>query len=389
MDNRNIFEYYNESNSLNSFHFFPSKPTSFSDEKDFLLDYQDFSLTKESSEENVFMKRTHLDSQCLRNNTDNYLYLKSIADLSEKMRIKKERTKFLLNKTRRDEDQTEPSSLAALLKKNEDNRKEIRMQKNRESAQKSRANKKIENEILKTDQQRLLKENSLLKTKLFNLIVTTNKVCEECRKIFCKEEEKNTKKKFVVVQGSKDRNNGNSMSINKLLGFTGLFVILCLIMNLFFSQENLNSQESKSKNMGRLLKEEIKSYYKTDLRPVSNNSFFPNKTLTLAKDNNNFSSYTFFKNLKEIKSKNNLTNTQNIQKDFQTELNKSKENVSFYIRFIDYLKMQTGFTPYLKEETFLSKDNSSLISKEACINNKTFILKSEVCNITSNSSQST
>jgi hypothetical protein len=116
---------------------------------------------------------------------------KSIVSLSERMRIKKEKTKKLLEKKQHreffrsvfnfnfnsDKNSEFENSISSLSKK------EIKMLRNRISAQKSRDRKKKEFDELKLISQNILNENHLLKKEIQNKDREITEIKEKLRKI--------------------------------------------------------------------------------------------------------------------------------------------------------------------------------------------------------------
>ena len=368
------------------------------------------------SSDNIYFNRTYLDRKQLSEIIKNYSPKThcNTDDITMKMKLKRNRTKFLLSKTRRKEsDSTKSDKIINLsncyiketasptvsdinsqssnnLKKSKNvnnYKKELKKQKNREAAQKSRLNRKLEYEILREKENaleelnnKLISENTLLRCELNKIKKQSDKLCDCCRKLFvefklntcngstnhdfCKH--KHDKRRFKVVQNPISRttltNTTTSSSLVSSTGkytfFTGILVIVCLLGNFYFDS-SFNNQNMTTQ--GRIL-----------LQNLTNN----NDALSTLP---------------------NIPDVYDFAKMPSLIIDDQKNNKSFYLRFFDFFRLKVlKDISSNKSETkkpFLGKnstnkdvspapvvtndnsDNTKLSSKnsELCLNNDTFI----------------
>jgi hypothetical protein len=364
-------------------------------------------FTPDSSEKftnNTFLKRTWLDSKekpdLYKNITRDF---PNEISLREKMKLKRENTKFLLSKTRRHSDYNHSSTSEGkddefnsdknsssfvakveedvqkkFTKKNENrefnstNKKEIIMQKNREAAHRSRMNKKLEFEYLKQNQNLLHQENQNLKNELNKYLLKSCKFCDECKKILKEEGAENkinghiekskiSDKKFQVIQPPRILQNsivpsGLNSRTGKVTLLTSLLVIVCLFGNLFwFTPDNTGNTLSQSQLNGRIMLENL------------------NKTNIREED----TSYEIYKKVSDQKQ---------IQNFPPVLIDDHHDSKSFYVLFMDYIKSRTGITPSpytninssvseidLKKQFLPKLEKNLSLHEEACLNNKTFM----------------
>ncbi len=170
--------------------------------------------------------------------------------LKERMRIKKEKTKRILErKTKRNEADNnlifqiplnESLTKEDINQKNQQlSKKEIKMLRNRLSAQRSRDRKKQEFEYFKQLTQDLLKENMLLNEELkksnekINLLTNSIQLlCPNCKKIM-------NEKNLSLSDCCLNKNNSNIGKKYTLL--TGLLTVLCVFGTLILGNNNNNS----------------------------------------------------------------------------------------------------------------------------------------------------
>ena len=170
--------------------------------------------------------------------------------LKERMRIKKEKTKRILErKTKRNEEDNnlifqiplnESLTKEDINQKNQQlSKKEIKMLRNRLSAQRSRDRKKQEFEYFKQLTQDLLKENMLLNEELkksnekINLLTNSIQLlCPSCKKIM-------NEKNLSLSDCCLNKNNSNIGKKYTLL--TGLLTVLCVFGTLILGNNNNNS----------------------------------------------------------------------------------------------------------------------------------------------------
>jgi glutaredoxin len=366
----------------------------------------------EKCSNNILLKRTWLDNKekpdLYKNITRDF---PNEISLKDKMKLKRENTKFLLSKTRRhsdynhsstsegkdDEFNSDKNSSSYVAKVEEDdlkksinnnknknkefistNKKEIIMQKNREAAHRSRMNKKLEFEYLKQNQNLLQEENHNLKNELNKYLIKSCKFCDECKKIL-KEESADNKihiqniqniqnekskivdKKFQVIQPPRILQNsivpsGLNSRTGKVTLLTSLLVIVCLFGNLFwFTPDNTGNTLSQSQLNGRIMLENL------------------NKTNIREEDTN----YEIYKKVPDQKQ---------IQNFPPVLIDDHHDSKSFYVLFMDYIKSRTGFTPSpythvnssvseigLKKQFLPKLEKNLSLHEEACLNNKTFM----------------
>ena len=198
--------------------------------------------------------------------------------LTERMKIKKAKAKLLLEKkTKRNLNEVlsfnqlqkteinpknrilnnESDCPSFINNSNSNNKKEIKMLRNRISAQKSRDRKKKEFDELKLITENFYRENCSLKNTLINkdkeinkMKEILNKLCENCQ-IINKDSIKIKDNKSTV--GIIERNARNFTSTLKYSLMTGLFVIVCLIGALSFNNFSFNENSVGQRSNNRIL----------------------------------------------------------------------------------------------------------------------------------------
>lgn len=204
--------------------------------------------------------------------------------ISERMRIKKERTKLLLEKKTKREffpfsylNSTDVQSNNNIQdsSSNENNnesmyqlsKKETKMLRNRVSAQRSRDRKKKEMDSLKQFAQKLLDDNSYLKKELeekeneiTNIKESLSKLCSSCSNSFGFDTEKREPTvqvggRYKVNDFSHSRLTTHSNRLRYSL-MTGLFVVVCLIGTLGLGSI---ANDNKGNHVGRVLSEKDSS----------------------------------------------------------------------------------------------------------------------------------
>jgi len=322
---------------------------------------------------NYFMQMTYLEkdwktnqarsrnsgSLFTLNETPNVLKELSIKD---KMKLKRERTKLLLTKTRRytnykqdaerlwknDEDYSKDLNkicdISNEINKNiSKSRKTIQMQKNREAAQKSRLNKKLHIERMREREEFLLKENFKIKHELDNIKNNIKKICSGCKSIFNSDLEsenkemdktnlKMKKNKFQIYQNLINNTNptnsvSHSRSSSTYKIVTAFLVVVCLLGNLIWRDNLLLSNDG-----------------------ITNNELIPLRVLNALEVSESTSSKYIEPSSNSSKSFSSYN--QNFKEDSELNLIGDKPNKnSFYLMFIDYLKMQTVFTPNMNNNS--------------------------------------
>lgn len=179
--------------------------------------------------------------------------------LSERMRIKKQRAKMLLEKKTQRNNNNQLTNMKENLECEEDNlddnellsensslqKKTIKMIRNRISAQKSRDKRKKEMELLKEKCGKLEHENNILKNQLGAYIDENQRLKEnQCEK--CKKKTENRQRAHIVDSRSAIN---SALSNNKLGLITSLLVIVCLIGTFVYTSIN----DVKDKINGRIL----------------------------------------------------------------------------------------------------------------------------------------
>lgn len=368
--------------------------------------YKSLPDLNEKYKSNIFLKRTWLDR-----NEKPFLDKDIIRDfpnhfsINYKMKIKRENTKLLLLKTRRNTDHNSSTSEGkdndfqsdkysshsffgkgessitdkSIKKKNKPRnkefnytaKKEILKQKNREAAQRSRKNKKFEYDYLIQNQNLLKEENKNLKDELNKYTSKSYKYCEKCKKNLIEESASNKinnpKEKIVdiknfkvnhptrIIQNSLVSSDFNTRT-GKLTLFTTLLVIICIFVNVFwFNTENSVNKSHYSKLSGRLMMGNINN---TNSKENSIN--------------------------KEIYKK--VFDVKKIQNFPPVLIDDNHDSKSFYLLFMDYIKSRTGFTPStysninstfseinLKNQFLPKIENNNFSNKNACLNNITFL----------------
>lgn len=160
----------------------------------------------------------------------NLNYYKELKQLNfkEKLERKKARTKLLLNKTKRKE---EHNTKKKQIIEKQDNKK----LRNRLAAQRSRINKKIQNEIMKENIDFLEKRNETLQNELLELRLNLMKI-NDISKTLCG----SCRQKVHPVTYSIVSNPINTPFVtrNKIGYVTGFIAILCLISLIFVPSSN-------------------------------------------------------------------------------------------------------------------------------------------------------
>jgi len=275
---------------------------------------------------------------------------------------------------------------------------EIRKLKNREAAQKSRINKKLEYEIIKNNQILLEQENKNLQSEIDKIKSNIDKLCKDCKNIIYTEVYKNSKFsdnaiglklglennkkiKFKIVQNNlnfknySNINSSNTLSILiKYTVFTGLLMIVCLISNFFWIggvKEKEDKQIYNSNKPGRIL---IENY------SFSNFSEFYNNNKTFIEESKIYYNSSILEPIQNSVSIKNESIKDSIKKS-------NKIDNSIYMKFYDYLKYKTGSSiinsnppkinsnvnlDNLNNKQFLPKKENLQKSNEECKNNRTF-----------------
>jgi len=155
----------------------------------------------------------------------------------------------------------------------EKTKKQIKLDKNKESSKKSRLKKKIfinnliqENILLKQENNKLKIENQ----KYLNFI--ENNICKDCKEKYKKE----NKKLFIVTDYN---NNTNKFNLSSLSSF--ITIVLCIFVLLFY---NFNYNYSNIKNYSNRLLKETNKFSDIPHSTFYNNSHYKNKTYILMSD---------------------------------------------------------------------------------------------------------
>ena len=244
--------------------------------------------------------------------------------LKERMRIKKEKTKKILErKTKRNEENNnlnfqiplkENIEKEELNNKSQLTKKEIKMLRNRLSAQRSRDRKKQEFEHFKQLTQDLFKENMLLNEELkktnskINLFSNSIKLlCPNCQKLM------NEK---IISLSDCCLNNKNNNIKKKYTLVSGILTILCVIGTLMLGNNNNNNSMSSNIN------NHINNNNNNEIRKVSENI---EKNFNGLIAYNNISDY-----INKIQEKENELNKQiqipfKIEKDYSIRMKKNEE----------------------------------------------------------------
>ena len=241
--------------------------------------------------------------------------------LKERMRIKKEKTKKILEKkTKRNEEDNnlifqiplnESLTKEDINQKNQQlSKKEIKMLRNRLSAQRSRDRKKQEFEYFKKLTQDLFQENMLLneelkksKEKINQLTNSIQFLCPNCKKIM-------NEKNLSLSDCSLNKNNSNIGKKYTLL--TGLLTVLCVFGTLILGNNNNNSISNNINN----------NINNNELRKVSENIEKNFSGLIAYKDINDY--------INKIKENENNLNKQiqipfQIEKDYTLRMKKNEQ----------------------------------------------------------------
>ena len=264
----NVFPLYNESNNIDWDNFINSKSSlsnNFDETSEIIsVNNCDTKSTTTNQNKNNFGSNNNnstINSTNSKNeinqikngdlNIDNKIQINfEELPLKERMRIKKEKTKRILErKTKRNEEDNnlifqiplnESLSKEEINQKNQQlSKKEIKMLRNRLSAQRSRDRKKQEFEYFKQLTQDLLKENMLLNEELkksnekINLLTNSIQLlCPNCKKIM-------NEKNLSLSDCCLNKNNSNKRKKYTLL--TGLLTVLCVFGTLILGNNNNNS----------------------------------------------------------------------------------------------------------------------------------------------------
>ena len=209
-------------------------------ETDFLI-YQNLSLSermkikKEKAKKNILEKKTRRNEQN-NINLDNLSNEIPLNEDSEKEKERKNNNNNINNKTNQNQ------------KNKTQSKKEIKMLRNRLSAQKSRDKKKKEFEHYKKLTQDLMKENKRLKEELEKRDIDISKIkesikslCPECKKLIfeknipslnecCINNTKNEKRKYTTL-------------------ITGIIAILCFIGTFIYGNNNFQNNENQIRKL--------------------------------------------------------------------------------------------------------------------------------------------
>lgn len=318
--------------------------------------------------DNKLMKRTIIDLE--KEKEKNYFIndereFYSNMSLKERIKKKKERTKMLLNKTRRDSDFTNLFDFSfynnenklkiftnavssssynsiSLLDNNGNsvlkNNKEMKRLKNREAAQKSRNNRQKEYLKMKEANDKLKAELEKINKKKENFCLNCKKILEECKN--------NTPKKFKLIQTNSNLNSNNGENSHNLIRkskftlITGILLIIYLMNNFV-----IRNPKEELDNSARML---ISSFSDFNLNSTAfneiNNSLLQNNTIN--------------------STLNNFTNTTT---DLNTSYNKTDKSI--YNHFMNNISYNSTDNQTDKN-SFLPIEK---IANENCKNNNSFL----------------
>jgi hypothetical protein len=335
----NVFPLYNESNNIDWDNFINSKSSlsnNFDETSEIIsVNNCDTKSTTTNQNKNNFGSNNNnstINSTNSKNeinqikngdlNIDNKIQINfEELPLKERMRIKKEKTKRILErKTKRNEEDNnlifqiplnESLSKEEINQKNQQlSKKEIKMLRNRLSAQRSRDRKKQEFEYFKKLTQDLFQENMLLneelkksKEKINQLTNSIQFLCPNCKKIM-------NEKNLSLSDCSLNKNNSNIGKKYTLL--TGLLTVLCVFGTLILGNNNNNSISNNINN----------NINNNELRKVSENIEKNFSGLIAYKDINDY--------INKIKENENNLNKQiqipfQIEKDYTLRMKKNEQ----------------------------------------------------------------
>ena len=232
---------------------------------------------------------------------ESILSSKYFLNLSERMKIKKEKAKILLDK----KTNREHNSISLIENNKKISKKELKMLRNRLSAQKSRDRKKKEFDKLKQLTEDLINENKMLKNTIKNnenkFYNTFQYLCNDCKEIMKKH---NNQENLLNINDNSIYNKNNFSFKNKCTLITGLLTIICLLGTFFSNYENNNV------NNKRILQQHFIELNKYNL---NNNNQFNYKKEFNNDNNNNNNKILPFKIEKDfsIRNKNNINNNNN------------------------------------------------------------------------------
>ena len=234
---------------------------------------------------------------------ESILSSKYFLNLSERMKIKKEKAKILLDKKT---NRNEHNSISLIENNKKISKKELKMLRNRLSAQKSRDRKKKEFDKLKQLTEDLINENNILKNKIKNnenkfyqINNTFQYLCKDCKEIIKKH---NNEENFININDNCINNKNNLSFKNKCTLITGLLTIICLLGTYFTNYENNNI------NNKRILQQHFIELNKYNLNNNNNNNFNYKKELN---DNNKILPFKIEKDYSIRNKKNNNNNNNN------------------------------------------------------------------------------
>lgn len=365
---------------------------------------EDTNENNEFNSDNVFLKRTFLNQNYISEIVKEYDYQyvdNKYLSHSEKITYKKNRTKYLLSKTRRNsmdlQNQNKINTDEEIIK-NDDfyNKKEKLKQQNRESALKYRINKKKDMESLKVTNHTLQEEIKILKFQLTNISSKVNLVCDECKKLI-----KCTQKSSICNNNSSNNTIFNVHQENQLSSstsngvkyslLTGLFAIVCIV-NVLWS-DSLDSSPSTSNFSPRSLAQSSevsisKPFYNTkindSLSEEMNNKSAQNKLIDYVISQ----SQNFTINKVKMENKNiNLNVNANKEVNKELENNEICANYNTFLRHANIKNIKKDNTKFEFKPTkantniapnkFLgeSNSNSNLNEDLLCKYNTTSLLK--------------
>jgi len=259
---------------------------------------------KINNKDNFFINNSDTNSILSTNvnfkENESILSSKYFLNLSERMKIKKEKAKLLLDK----KTNREHNSISLIENNKKISKKELKMLRNRLSAQKSRDRKKKEFDKLKQLTEDLINENNILKNKIKNnenkfyqINNTFQYLCKDCKEIIKKH---NNQDNLININDNSIFNKNNLSFKNKCTLITGLLTIICLLGTFFTNYENNNI------NNKRILQQHFIELNKYNLN--NNNKFNYKKEFN--NNNNNNNKILPFKIEKDysIRNKNNINN---------------------------------------------------------------------------------
>ena len=217
---------------------------------------KDFSLSEDNNKDNI--SNTNSNSSNINNSSTNIIFNNYIPNLplKQRMKIKKEKTKKLLeNKTHRTEEEskdnfTEKNYINFLNKDSQMqklSKKEIKMLRNRLSAQRSRDRKKKELLDLKAITKTLLQENEKLRNEIKSRDDKINKLLN----ILCPQCKSKLDNNNILTSPQTQLTTSSIIGGKKKLALlmTGLFTIFCVFGNLMNPGESNLLRNMKEKNI--------------------------------------------------------------------------------------------------------------------------------------------